>query len=138
VRFRENCFVGWCIALEPTSVGQVVNEWFSQITRIQIIDILLVLADSADDQSHAPALAAAGYVLRLREPDWHQHRSFKGPEIDLNLHVFTEGSVEIERLMLLRDRLRNDPEAVPGSVPLGLTRVAWSAYENHTVRNVNA
>jgi hypothetical protein len=32
VRFRENCFVGWCISLEPTSVGQVVNEWFSQIT----------------------------------------------------------------------------------------------------------
>jgi len=75
-----------------------------------IIDILLVVADSADEQSYAPALTAAGYVLRIREPDWHQHRLFKGPEIDLNLHVFTAGSVEIERLLLLRDRLRNDPE----------------------------
>jgi GrpB-like predicted nucleotidyltransferase (UPF0157 family) len=73
-----------------------------------IIDILLVVADSANEQSYAPALAAAGYVLRIREPDWHQHRVFKGPEIDLNLHVFTVGSVEIERLLLLRDRLRND------------------------------
>jgi GrpB-like predicted nucleotidyltransferase (UPF0157 family) len=75
-----------------------------------IIDILLVVADSADEQSYAPALTAAGYVLRIREPDWHQHRLFKGPEIDLNLHVFTAGSIEIERLLLVRDRLRSDPE----------------------------
>jgi GrpB-like predicted nucleotidyltransferase (UPF0157 family) len=75
-----------------------------------VIDILLVVADSADEQSYGPALTAAGYVLRIRELDWHQHRMFKGPEINLNLHVFTEGSVEIERLLLLRDRLRNDPE----------------------------
>jgi GrpB-like predicted nucleotidyltransferase (UPF0157 family) len=74
------------------------------------IDILLVVADSADEQFYAPALSAAGYVLRVREPDWHQHRLFKGPEIDLNLHVFSAGSIEIERLLLLRDRLRNDPE----------------------------
>ena len=75
-----------------------------------IIDILLVVADSADEQSYAPTLTAAGYVLRIREPDWHQHRMFKGPEINLNLHVFTAGSAEIERLLLMRDRLRNDPE----------------------------
>jgi GrpB-like predicted nucleotidyltransferase (UPF0157 family) len=75
-----------------------------------IIDILLVVADSADEQSYVPALAATGYVLRIREPDWHQARMFKGPEISLNLHVFTAGSVEIERLLLLRDRLRNDPK----------------------------
>src|ERR1043166_3072265 len=31
-RFRENCFCGWCISLEPTSVGQVVKDWFSQST----------------------------------------------------------------------------------------------------------
>jgi len=75
-----------------------------------IIDILLVVADSADEQSYAPTLTAAGYVLRIREPDWHQHRMFKGPEINLNLHVFTAGSAEIERVLLMRDRLRNDPE----------------------------
>jgi hypothetical protein len=42
-----------------------------------MIDILLVVADSADEQSYAPALAAVGYVLRIREPDWRQHRLFK-------------------------------------------------------------
>jgi GrpB-like predicted nucleotidyltransferase (UPF0157 family) len=71
-----------------------------------VIDILLVVADSADEPSYVPALQAAGFVLRIREPEWHQHRLFKGPEIDTNLHVFTAGSVEIERTLLLRDRLR--------------------------------
>ncbi len=75
-----------------------------------IIDILLVVANSADEEAYRPALVAAGYALRIREPDWHEHRLFKGPEIDINLHVFTAGSVEIERLILLRDRLRSHPE----------------------------
>jgi GrpB-like predicted nucleotidyltransferase (UPF0157 family) len=75
-----------------------------------IIDMLLVVADSADERSYAPDLVAAGYVLRIREPDWHEHRLFKGPETDLNLHVFSSGSVEIARMLLLRDRLRSHPE----------------------------
>src|SRR5205085_8100958 len=43
------------------------------------IDILLAVADSADETGYIPALEAAGYVLRIREPDWHQHRLFGGP-----------------------------------------------------------
>jgi GrpB-like predicted nucleotidyltransferase (UPF0157 family) len=39
-----------------------------------IIDILLAVPDSADEQAYAPALEAAGYVLRIREPDWFEHR----------------------------------------------------------------
>jgi len=74
----------------------------------QIIDILLVAADSADEPSYAPALEAAGYVLRIREPDWHQHRLFKGPDININLHIFTQGSEEIRRTLLLRDWLRTN------------------------------
>jgi GrpB-like predicted nucleotidyltransferase (UPF0157 family) len=74
-----------------------------------IIDILLVVANSADEPAYVPALEAAGYVLRIREPDWHEHRLFKGPTININLHVFSAGSSEIERLLLLRDRLRSDP-----------------------------
>jgi GrpB-like predicted nucleotidyltransferase (UPF0157 family) len=73
-----------------------------------IIDILLVVSDSADEPSYVPALEAAGYVLRIREPDWHQHRLFKGPDININLHVFTQGSGEIQRTLLLRDWLRTN------------------------------
>jgi len=73
-----------------------------------LIDILLVVADSADEPSYVPTLEAAGYVLRIREPDWDEHRLFNGPEIDVNLHVYTKGSDEIERYLLLRGRLREN------------------------------
>ncbi len=73
-----------------------------------IIDILVVVSNSADEQAYAPALEAAGYVLRIREPEWHEHRMFKRQETDLNLHVFTAHSPEIDRVLLLRERLRNN------------------------------
>jgi GrpB-like predicted nucleotidyltransferase (UPF0157 family) len=73
-----------------------------------IIDILLAVPDSADEQSYVPALEAAGYVLRAREPDWFEHRLFKGPDTDINLHVFTVGVAEIDRMLLFRDWLRNN------------------------------
>ena len=50
----------------------------------------------------------AGYVLRIREPDWFEHRLFKGPDTDINLHVFSAGSPEIERMLLFRDWLRSN------------------------------
>lgn len=73
-----------------------------------IIDILLAVPDSADEQAYAPALEAAGYILRMRQPDWFEHRLFKGPDTDINLHVFTVGAAEIGRMLLFRDRLRAD------------------------------
>ena len=73
-----------------------------------IIDILLVVTDSSDEPSYVPALETAGYVLRIREPDWYQHRLLKGPDTNINLHVFTVGSKEVERVLILRDWLRKD------------------------------
>ncbi len=74
-----------------------------------IIDLLLVVPDSADEPSYLPALEAAGYRLRIREPDWFEHRMFKGPDVDINLHVFSAGAAEIERMLNFRDRLRSSP-----------------------------
>ena len=74
-----------------------------------IIDILLVVPNSADEPAYVPALEGAGYVLRIREPDWHEHRLFKGPQTNLNLHVFTVGSEEIDRVLVFRDWLRKNP-----------------------------
>jgi GrpB-like predicted nucleotidyltransferase (UPF0157 family) len=70
------------------------------------IDILLVVGDSADESAYVPALEGAGYVLHIREPEWHQHRLLKGGEVDLNLHVFSQGCEEIQRMMHFRDHLR--------------------------------
>ena len=45
-----------------------------------IIDIVLEVRDSADEPQYVPDLEAAGYVLRIREPEWFEHRMFKGPD----------------------------------------------------------
>ncbi len=52
-------------------------------------------------------LEAAGYRLVIRKPEWHQHRVFKGPDTNINLHVFTTGSPEVVRVLLFRDWLRS-------------------------------
>jgi GrpB-like predicted nucleotidyltransferase (UPF0157 family) len=76
-----------------------------------IIDIDLVVADTTDETAYVPALVNAGYVLRGREPDWHQHRLFRGTHPKVNLHVFTLGCREIPRMLEFRDLLRsNDGE----------------------------
>jgi GrpB-like predicted nucleotidyltransferase (UPF0157 family) len=51
-------------------------------------------------------MEAGGYVLRIREPDWLEHRVFKGPDTDVNVHVFAADSPEIVRMLAFRDRLR--------------------------------
>lgn len=73
-----------------------------------IIDITLAVPDSADEEAYVPALEAAGYVLRIREPDWYEHRVFKGPDKNVNLHVFSDGCPEIDRMVRFRDWLRTD------------------------------
>ena len=73
-----------------------------------IVDILLVVSDSADEDSYLPALEAAGYVLRVREPGFYEHRMLRTPARDVHVHVFSPDSPEIERYLTLRDRLRCD------------------------------
>ncbi len=73
-----------------------------------IVDIVLCVADSADEPSYLPDLETAGYVLRIREPEWFEHRMLKGPDTDVNLHVFSDGCGEVERMLLFRDTLRSD------------------------------
>lgn len=72
------------------------------------IDIVLAVSDSSDETTYVPPLEAAGYVLRIREPDWHEHRVFKGPDLDVNLHVFSAGCPEIRRMIVFRDHLRRN------------------------------
>jgi GrpB-like predicted nucleotidyltransferase (UPF0157 family) len=73
-----------------------------------IIDMLLAVADSADEEAYVPALERQGFVLRIREPDWFEHRLLKAPGIDGNLHVFSAGCSEIDRVIAFRDHLRTD------------------------------
>ena len=97
------------------------------------IDILLVVPNSADEPSYVPPLDAVGYVLRIREPDWHEHRVFKGPDTDVNLHVFSPGSPEIERMLLFRDWLRSNPSDLRlyENTKRELARREWKYVQNY-------
>lgn len=74
-----------------------------------IIDVVLEVASSADERGYRPDLEAAGYALRICEPDWFEHRLFKGPDTNINLHVFSTGCSEIARMVAFRDWLRSHP-----------------------------
>lgn len=75
-----------------------------------IIDILLVVENSSGELSYVPALEEAGYTLRVRERDFHEHRMLRTAAKDVHVHVYSPDSPEIERYLLLRDRLRNYDE----------------------------
>lgn len=73
-----------------------------------LIDILLVVPDSSQEAAYVPDLESAGYVLRIREPDDLEHRLFKGPDTDINLHVYSVGCPEPSRMLMFRDHLRRN------------------------------
>jgi GrpB-like predicted nucleotidyltransferase (UPF0157 family) len=71
-----------------------------------IVDVVLAVQDSSNEGDYVPALEAEGYELRIREPDWYEHRVLKKSAPNVNLHVFSAGCVEIERMLAFRDHLR--------------------------------
>jgi GrpB-like predicted nucleotidyltransferase (UPF0157 family) len=98
-----------------------------------IIDIVLAVRDSADESDYVPALERAGYVLTIREPDWHQHRLLKGSHPVVNLHVFSKGSPEVERMLVFRDRLRanRDDRELYEAAKRDLAQRTWTYTQDY-------
>jgi len=82
-----------------------------------VIDIVLQVADSADEPSYVPDLERVGLVLRIREPEWLEHRVLyrrveQGAQRNVNVHVFSpsRAEAEIARMLGFRDWLRTHDE----------------------------
>lgn len=75
-----------------------------------VIDINLTVVNSADEDDYAPQLEAAGYRLHIGEPHWFEHRLFKRGDPRVNLHVFSKGCPELDRMLLFRNWLRANTE----------------------------
>jgi GrpB-like predicted nucleotidyltransferase (UPF0157 family) len=75
-----------------------------------IIDIDLLVADTADESRYVPTLEMRGYRLVLREPWWHGHRMLVSLAGDINLHVWPQGAPEPVRHRIFRDWLRSHPD----------------------------
>lgn len=98
-----------------------------------VIDIILAVSDSGDEPAYVPALEALGYVLKIREPDWFNHRLLKTPDAGVNLHVFTQGCEEIARMLAFRDWLRThaDDRTLYERTKQELAARTWKYMQNY-------
>ncbi|MDL0421688.1 GrpB family protein [Caldifermentibacillus hisashii] len=98
-----------------------------------IIDMLLIVKDSTDESAYVPDLENSRYVLRIRETNWYEHRLFKGPDTDINLHVFSRGCPEIERMLRFRDWLKNnrDDRDKYARVKRDLAKQQWKYVQDY-------
>jgi GrpB-like predicted nucleotidyltransferase (UPF0157 family) len=98
-----------------------------------LIDINLVVADTTDEDAYVPKLEAAGYVLRIREPDWYEHRLLRGYDPPVNLHVFPPNCEEVDRMRVFRDRLRAnaDDRALYERAKRELAEKEWKYVQNY-------
>jgi hypothetical protein len=62
-----------------------------------------------DEQAYLPDLEAAGYDLRVRQP---QHRCLRAgdPDGPVNLHCYPPDHAETRKYLVFRDRLRSNPD----------------------------
>jgi len=98
-----------------------------------VVDILVVVADSGNEDSYLPMMEVAGYELRVREPAFHEHRMFVDHDPTVQVHVLSDGNEEIERYLLFRDRLRNDEadRALYERTKRELARKRWKYVQNY-------
>jgi GrpB-like predicted nucleotidyltransferase (UPF0157 family) len=98
-----------------------------------IIDMVLAVSDSSDESSYVPTLETLGYVLKIREPEWFEHRVLKLQEPKVNLHVFTSGCEEIERMIAFRDWLRTHPKDMKlyAETKRKLSQQTWKYMQNY-------
>ncbi|HTW93364.1 MAG TPA: GrpB family protein [Tepidisphaeraceae bacterium] len=100
-----------------------------------IIDMVLAVEDSADEGSYVPLLEAERFVLRVREPDWFEHRFLvlKSGDQIWQLHVFSAGCEEVERMLAFRDWLgAHDAERrLYESVKMALAGRTWRHVQNY-------
>ena len=74
-----------------------------------VIDMIVEVGDSAEEAAYVPPLERAGFALAIREPAWFEHRMLRAEAPAANLHVFTAGCAEVDRMLAFRDRLRASP-----------------------------
>ena len=98
-----------------------------------IIDMVLAVVNSADESSYVPLLEEKGFVLRIREPDWFEHRVLKTPDIAGNLHVFSVGCEEIDRMLAFRNWLRShdDDRRFYEETKRELAAQTWKDIQNY-------
>lgn len=92
------------------AVGHVGSTAVPGLWAKPVVDVDLTVADSGDEDAWLPDLANAGFELRVRQPEWEEHRVVRSTDPPANVHVWSPGSREVRRHVLFRDWLREHPE----------------------------
>lgn len=101
--------IAWALGRRVVLLEHVGSTSVPGLAAKPRIDILLVAANSADEPSYVPLLETAGYALTVRERNWHEHRLLRGFEPDANVHVFSPGCIEVDRMIGFRNWLHTHP-----------------------------
>lgn len=112
-----------------------------------VIDIDLTVADPEDESAYVPALEAAGFKLRVREPWWFGHRLLRSDQPVGHVHVFGFDSPELIKHRLFRDWLRGTPSdrdlyaetklaAARASNAMGEDGMQYNARKEKVVREI--
>ncbi len=130
---REAERIGRALGSRMLRIEHVGSTSVPGLAAKPLIDIVLVVADTTDEDAYVPPLEAAGYVLRIREPDWFEHRLFKGPDTNVNVHTFAEGCEEVDRMVGFRDWLRthDDDRDLYLAAKRELAQREWKFVQNY-------
>jgi GrpB-like predicted nucleotidyltransferase (UPF0157 family) len=130
---REAERIGRALGPSALRIEHVGSTSVPGLAAKPLIDIVLVVADTTDEDAYVPQLEAAGYVLRIREPDWFEHRLFKGPDTNVNVHTFSEGCEEVDRMVGFRDWLRthDDDRDLYLAAKRELAQREWKYVQNY-------
>jgi GrpB-like predicted nucleotidyltransferase (UPF0157 family) len=130
---REAERIGRALGPKMLRIEHVGSTSVPGLAAKPLIDIVLVVADTTDEEAYVPPLEAAGYVLRIREPDWFEHRLFKGPDTNVNVHTFSEGCEEVDRMIGFRDWLRthDDDRDLYLAAKRELAQREWKYVQNY-------
>jgi GrpB-like predicted nucleotidyltransferase (UPF0157 family) len=130
---REAERIGHALGPKMLRIEHVGSTSVPGLAAKPLIDIVLVVADTTDEGAYVPRLEAAGYVLRIREPDWFEHRLFKGPDTNVNVHTFSEGCEEVDRMIGFRDWLRthDDDRDLYLAAKRELAQREWKYVQNY-------
>ena len=130
---REAARIRAALAERALRIEHVGSTSVPGLAAKPVIDIVLVVTDSADETRTYRYSRRAGYRLHVREADWYEHRMFKGPDTDINLHTFSAGCPEVDRMLTFRDWLRVSPadRQLYARTKLDLAQKEWTFVQNY-------
>lgn len=124
-----------CLGEVALGIEHIGSTSVPNLSAKPIIDILLIVHDSSNEDKYLKKMEAAEYQLRVREPDFHEHRMFRTYEKDVHIHVLSKGSTEIDRYLLFRNRLRsNDSDRIRyEQEKINLSRSNWNDMNEYAI-----